>query len=711
MDAEVIQAAKMAEENSHPDDSNVQNVSQHDLQNVSPEIRDLLDMFAKQNKTDSEIVDNSDFENVKTKKEVLVYEELQSKEYLTLYATNEEAPAEAQVIQFNPEVSNQYSTYFDPSQVDMTGLKSYQVFNIDPNQVKNAYPTFITPKPAQDQTSYSIPSVKSDAETSLNSSGYISANSPIESIANSPADTDNSPKDAESQDSSSSLSPADPLSLPSPDPSAPESSNSRHSSNPYKIPTWVKQVYPELYQTWENLSASEFYQGGVELLCSICKKNPYSGFHENLPVCEADRIGRACTVCKLRSASGFSYGLALCEADRLFLYRTFTQETQFDKCVSQCPVTVQKWCGYCRFRTCLSTKGFRFFTQASTRVLIDQEPTGNSRKRKYSGKGIMKELNFIPDSVAQDSIFIPNAPSASPGPGFGVPTPAQAKQAFADGASQAQTDPTTVKSTSSQSLAAANPTLLQALSQPISTPVTSYNQSPGPNFSNPSFNLRSGISKAEMASSVQARGPTQQARAFVPPTAVSAQSLAFTQQQQQPTPQGRAYTPLPLTSSNARATTSTPLPPMMRDQNLAFMPPSSGQMGMYSQYPTNMAFMQHPGRNAPLPPGVVPGNTTHMPQSSAYPSRNSHLARTPPFPTPQSRLYHPQAYSPYPNQVRQPVQSVPTPYFNGSSLGTKNKKGTGTVGVLVDPAKQDWVREQQEKYLKFHLRLYRTRGK
>jgi len=660
MDVEVIQAAKMAGEESEAESlSKVQNISQ-ELINVSPEIQDLLDMFTKQNKQNNEHVDNCDFGNVVTKKDVLVYDELQPKEHLTLYAYNGEASAEPQVIQLNPE-NNEYPTFFNHSQNDITG--SYQVINIDPGQVKNTYPTFITPKTTPESTLHNIPLAKTEAVTYLNSSGYTSANSPaesgyssanspIESIDNSPAELVHSPKEPDAQDVSATLSPDhDPLSVPSPDPKVSEISS---SGNPYKIPVWVRQVYPELYQTWENTSASEFYQGRMELLCFICKKNPYSGFHENLPVCEADRVGRACTVCRLRSASGFSYGLALCEADRLFLYRTFSQQTKFDRCMSLCPVTVQMWCGYCRLRLCLSTKGFRFFTQASTKVLIDQEPTGDSRKRKYSGKGIVKELNFIPDSVAQDSIFVPNA--SSPGPGFGVSTPAHAQQTLGNGISTqaiptpmpnvrqslAEANPLLVQLLSkpmstpgfgistqaiptpmhnvSQRLAEANPLLVQHLGKPISTPVTSFNPSRAPNFAKPSFHLRPGMSKAEIASNAAA--PTHQGRAFAPWPTVGVPSTTFNQQP---------------TSSHPRATTNTPIPPSPSYQNLPFVPPPSAQMGRYGQY-----FSQ---------------------------------------------------------------------YFDGGSLGTRNQKKTRNVGVLTDPAKQEWVRKQQEKYLKFHLRLFHARRK
>ena len=36
-------------------------------------------------------------------------------------------------------------------------------------------------------------------------------------------------------------------------------------------------------------------------------KNLAYGFHDNLPLCETHRVGKACTVCRLRLAAGFSY--------------------------------------------------------------------------------------------------------------------------------------------------------------------------------------------------------------------------------------------------------------------------------------------------------------------------------------------------------------------------------------------------------------------
>ena len=514
MDDEVIQAAKMAEIATHSE--SVQIVSE-DLQNVSPEIRDLLDIFAKQNKKDNDLLKSDDlFSDDSTKKIGS-----DGSESLTLYATNDDGTAEPKVVQFNQnDAPHNFSTFFETNQIDVASFKPYQEMGNGPSHVKNSYPTFITPKVSQDSlTSTSNTSlVRNDAEISLDSSGYASASSPMDSIASSPYDSGSLAMESSAMlEVSRTLSP-DPLSLPSPSTSI--SGNSMMTNNPYKIPNWVKTFYPELFQTWESISASEFYQGGVELLCSICKKNPYSGFHENLPVCEADRMGRACTVCRLRSASGFSYGLALCEADRLFLYRMFSQETKLERCVTLCPVTVQKWCAYCRFRTCLTTKGFRFFTETSTKV-HQVSPPKDLRKRKFSGKGVLKELNFIPDTVAQDSVFIHNASSPGPG-GFGCPTPAQAKQALGN--------------FPAQTMAEANPALLQALSQPVSTP-TQANLNQAASFAKPSFNLMPGLSKAEYASFQagysQIRATSPQASVLTPmvtPRGVES-SAGYSQQQ------------------------------------------------------------------------------------------------------------------------------------------------------------------------------------
>ena len=210
-------------------------------------------------------------------------------------------------------------------------------------------------------TLYATTEERTAAEVSLNSSGYQSASSPPEPL-------------------SAAVSPRPNVRL----------VHVRPPELPSLLtdPDWLQRRYPELYTAWHLASASQLYQGGVTMLCSTCKKHPAIGFHEGLPLCEACRVGVACTVCRIRVASCFSYGLALCEADRIFLYRTFNSRTQFSQCQTLCPVTVQKWCGYCRLRTCLSTKGFRFYIQGTAKQTVDNSLANDRgmRKRKFSGQ-------------------------------------------------------------------------------------------------------------------------------------------------------------------------------------------------------------------------------------------------------------------------------------------------------------------------------------
>ena len=73
------------------------------------------------------------------------------------------------------------------------------------------------------------------------------------------------------------------------------------------------------------------------------------------------------------------------------------------RCEAHCPITASQWCSYCRLRTCLTTRGFRFFVQASTQHLVSTE-VGPERKRKYSGEGVYRQLNFLSDAVPVDSL-------------------------------------------------------------------------------------------------------------------------------------------------------------------------------------------------------------------------------------------------------------------------------------------------------------------
>ena len=53
-----------------------------------------------------------------------------------------------------------------------------------------------------------------------------------------------------------------------------------------------------------------------------------------------------------------------------------------------------------------------------------------------------------------------------------------------------------------------------------------------------------------------------------------------------------------------------------------------------------------------------------------------------------------------------------TSYFNGALLGISHKKNNGKGrSVLTDRTMQSWVKEQQEKYLRYHMRLYESRKK
>ena len=177
---------------------------------------------------------------------------------------------------------------------------------------------------------------------------------------------------------------------------------------PLGHPAWVKEKYPEIYREWEAVSGAPVFQGKVRMFCSRCRDRPSQGFLQGVPVCESCRLEQACTVCQLRVSSTFSYGLALCEADRQFLFRTFSQQPELRRCEARCAVTVSGWCGYCRLRACLTTKGFRFFVQASTHHLMSSEEAPD-RKRKYSGEGVYKELSFVSDAVSVDSLDAPAA--------------------------------------------------------------------------------------------------------------------------------------------------------------------------------------------------------------------------------------------------------------------------------------------------------------
>jgi hypothetical protein len=140
----------------------------------------------------------------------------------------------------------------------------------------------------------------------------------------------------------------------------------------------------------------------------------------------------------------------------------------------------------------------------------------------------------------------------------------------------------------------------------------------------------------------------------------------------------------------------------MKEKSFVSMPASIPQ-SRFGQFPPNM-FMQQTAMGS----NFLPGNTPSIPQTSSQFGKSTPLPSSHPYPHQQTQFHHPPAFSPYPQQARQQVQ---TSYFNGAALGTRNKRMTGSVGVLMDPTKQNWVKEQQEKYLRFHMRLYRNRGK
>merc|ERR1719431_1510243 len=170
-------------------------------------------------------------------------------------------------------------------------------------------------------------------------------------------------------------------------------------------------------------------------------------------------------------AAGFSYGVALCEADRIFLFKLFAKPPRLQRCSTLCPVTVQQWCPYCRLRTCLATKGFRFFTKDTMTSDSNSKnkfiPVSNTRKRKYS------ESNT---DISQ---------SASRIKAFDVPTT------------------TFLSSISAQSSATSDPMVHQSEKMPTWVENMSNLNHP-PKFVQPSFKLMPGLSKV---ASFQAENP------------------------------------------------------------------------------------------------------------------------------------------------------------------------------------------------------------
>jgi len=438
-----------------------------EIHDVAPEIQGLLDLYSNS----ANQVNHSDFPNLAAKTEDGLSVNYETSEFVTLYAASNEENREGQ----------QTFEIVKPTEIGSSDNKPASLVTD-----RNSGPP-------------SFPVAGTEAETSLNSSGYSSANSP---------------PDSEAGWAEEAVSPTG---------AGPGLDSS--------LADWVSRQYPVLYRVWQQTSASQFFQGGVELLCSLCRLQPARGFHDELPICEADRVNKPCAVCRIRSASGFSYGLAMCEADKVFLFRLFSHRTRFPACTARCPVRVRQWCGYCRLAACLATRGFRFNLQQQeanigTRQLSQvQDSQSGPRKRKLSGKGVGR----------------PGQPSAVVG----------GKEKLAGLNSTEAAGP-------ELSITRAHPALMEALSQPIAKTVR---DGPG--------------------------GPLE----------------------------GQGV--------------------------------GAGQVE--------------------AGPGVEVGNLT---------------------------------------QPARPAESV---YYDGSLLGSGGKRPGGAAGLLLHPASQTWVRLQQEKYLRYHIRLYHTR--
>jgi len=562
----------------------------------SEEVEHFLDLFGQNVVNDGETSDPTKTKRIKRE----VTDELDSdQQFLSLYSYNDDGASKPRI---DPESASSEIT----SLIDSGELSSFSTLG----------------------TSYDMVSHKNydSSKQSLNSSGYSSANSPL-----------NSENDllATNQDSNKQSS-TDPLSVSSPYTLNANDENSSQYSNQFNVPDWLKLTYPELFQTWENLSASEFYQGGVELLCSLCKKNTSSGFHQNLPLCEADRVGRPCTVCRLRSSAGFSYGLAICEADRLFIYTTLSKQTKYDVCEFPCPITVQKWCGYCRLRACLSTRGFRFSLETEIGASSLQDISNNSKKRKLSGHDLTNEEKIGHDVIGQR----------------------------------------TTNSSINSSMLDGNSSTVQSLSftQPSASNLS------GLDLSRPCFSVKSGVSKAEYAS-YQA-GVAGLSKTSVPPldgvnsnTVASVSSVVNTANMNPEL-------------SRARMNPSTPAPAGMSTLNT--MASSMQQRNVYNQFNTSLPYNTYNG-----------AQTGHSSNAQFHGSKN--LTAHASIGNAQSQYIYPRAFA------KQPQYNGS--YFDGRMLGSKNSKMAASYGVLLDPSKQLWVREQQEKFLIYHMRLYRNRGK
>ena len=156
-----------------------------------------------------------------------------------------------------------------------------------------------------------------------------------------------------------------------------------------------------------------------------------------------------------------------------------------------------------------------------------------------------------------------------------------------------------------------------------------------------------------------------------------------------------------------RSPTPSPAPnvtvphPVNHTQSL---PPTSYPPNSFlpSPYPSQASprALQQPSR--PL--------STYNPQPAPHDLSRPTAPQTPSYYLPPAQpapsYYRPPAY-PF---FRPQVVPVKQEYYDGSSLGLENAR-PATRGVLQDPARQGWLRYQQESYLKHHLALYWSRKK
>jgi len=61
-----------------------------------------------------------------------------------------------------------------------------------------------------------------------------------------------------------------------------------------------------------------------------------------------------------------------------------------------CPVTVLRWCGYCRLKTCIVSKGFKFIENQSSNLAGQSVKSVSSRKRKQTDLMTMYSINEVP---------------------------------------------------------------------------------------------------------------------------------------------------------------------------------------------------------------------------------------------------------------------------------------------------------------------------